>query len=411
MIYKSDEEYYLTLNTYLDKGYKIKTSDFPYLELEKDQDKVIIDLDKDKKTLNEIVLPDYDNSLINIINSIKQNYGDTNKAIVDTNIFDKKYKNTIILILDGMGKNILDEFERRFPSNFLSKNYYKNLTAIYPSTTACATTSIKSGLVPFETSWTGWSNYFKEVDKDLVLFMGCDYYTEEKYNITAYDILPYKMYYEGLDVKGASVEPIFPVKECEFDSTLSRALDKLNQGYQTLYVYDTEPDGLMHKYGTKSDKVYSTLNKYSKKIEKFYNKLPKDTLLLISADHGHIDNINIKFYLDKYLYSLLERRPTNDQRCLTFKVKGEKHKEFKEYFNSVYSSIYDLYSKDEFIGKDFVGHSNIKGARLDEFLGDYIAIAKTNYTLCLKEKSTMMMSNHAGYTKEEMVIPLIVLKK
>lgn len=310
-----------------------------------------------------------------------------------------------------MGKNILDEFEKRYPNNFLSKNLYKYAYAIYPSTTACATTSIKSGLVPYETSWTGWSNYFREVGKEIVLFTGADYYTDELSCVKAIDVIPYKPYFFDLDVLGDYVEPNFSNKEYKFSDTLYRALDKINKGYQTLYLYDTEPDGMLHRLGTKNEQIYSLLNNYSNQIESFYNKLPKDTLLIISADHGHIDNVNIRFYLDKYLYSLLERRPTNDSRCLTFKVKKGLNDTFEKYFKSLYSNIYNLYTKDEFISLGFVGKSSNKGARLDDFLADFVAVAKTNYTLCLKEKALNHISNHAGITNEEMIIPLIVLKK
>ena len=408
---KNQEEYFKTLSNLMNDGYQVLESKFPYLKLSKENDIVELDLEIPRPLKKEIVKPNYDNSLINIIDSIKSNYGKTPKYKIDNNIFDKKYKNTVILILDGMGKNILDEFSKRYPNNFLSKHLYTYLTAIYPSTTACATTSIKSGLLPIETGWSGWANYFKEVDKDLVLFNGTDYYTGQNYNINAYTVLPYKPYFEALNIKGAYVEPDFSLNNHKLEDVLSKCLSNFTKGIQTMYVYDTEPDGMLHKLGTLNNEIYKTLNKYSKQIEKFYKRLPSNTLLLISADHGHIDSTNIKFYLDEYLYSMLTRRPTNDSRCLTFKVKENKKDEFKSYFESIYSNVYDLYSKDEFLDAGFMGQSETMPSRLSDFLADFVAIAKTDYTFALKEKALEMKSNHAGITGEEMIIPLIVLKK
>ena len=408
---KNQDEYFKTLSNLMNDGYQVLESKFPYLKLSKENDIVELDLDITRPLKKEIIKPNYDNSLINIIDSIKSNYGKTPKYKIDNNIFDKKYKNTVILILDGMGKNILDEFSKRYPNNFLSKHLYTYLTAIYPSTTACATTSIKSGLLPIETGWSGWANYFKEVDKDLVLFNGTDYYTGQNYNINAYTVLPYKPYFEALNIKGAYVEPDFSLNNHKLEDVLSKCLSNFTKGIQTMYVYDTEPDGMLHKLGTLNDEIYKTLNKYSKQIEKFYKRLPSNTLLLISADHGHIDSTNIKFYLDEYLYSMLTRRPTNDSRCLTFKVKENKKDEFKSYFESIYSNVYDLYSKDEFLDAGFMGQSETVPSRLSDFLADFVAIAKTDYTFALKEKALEMKSNHAGITGEEMIIPLIVLKK
>ena len=408
---KNQEEYFKTLSNLMNDGYQVLESKFPYLKLSKENDIVELDLEIPRPLKKEIVKPNYDNSLINIIDSIKSNYGKTSKYKIDNNIFDKQYKNTVILILDGMGKNILDEFAKRYPNNFLSKHLYTYLTAIYPSTTACATTSIKSGLLPIETGWSGWANYFKEVDKDLVLFNGTDYYTGQNYNINAYTVLPYKPYFETLNIKGTYVEPDFSLNNHKLEDVLSKCLSNFTKGIQTMYVYDTEPDGMLHKLGTLNNEIYKTLNKYSKQIEKFYKRLPSNTLLLISADHGHIDSTNIKFYLDEYLYSMLTRKPTNDSRCLTFKVKENKKDEFKSYFESIYSYVYDLYSKDEFLDAGFMGQSETMPPRLSDFLADFVAIAKTDYTFALKEKALEMKSNHAGITGEEMIIPLIVLKK
>ncbi len=408
---KNQDEYFKTLSNLMNDGYQVLESKFPYLKLSKENDIVELDLEIPRPLKKEIIKPNYDNSLINIIDSIKSNYGKTSKYKIDNNIFDKQYKNTVILILDGMGKNILDEFAKRYPNNFLSKHLYTYLTAIYPSTTACATTSIKSGLLPIETGWSGWANYFKEVDKDLVLFNGTDYYTGQNYNINAYTVLPYKPYFETLNIKGTYVEPDFSLNNHKLEDVLSKCLSNFTKGIQTMYVYDTEPDGMLHKLGTLNNEIYKTLNKYSKQIEKFYKRLPSNTLLLISADHGHIDSTNIKFYLDEYLYSMLTRKPTNDSRCLTFKVKENKKDEFKSYFESIYSNVYDLYSKDEFLDAGFMGQSETMPPRLSDFLADFVAIAKTDYTFALKEKTLEMKSNHAGITGEEMIIPLIVLKK
>ena len=143
-----------------------------------------------------------------------------------------------------------------------------------------------------------------------------NYYTGEDTTLCGFDVLPYKYYFNVLSVL---------------------------EGYQTMYLYDESPDRELHKLGTNDDSIYQRLNNYSKLIEEFYNKLPTDTLFIISADHGHIDIDELNLFEDKYLYKMLERNPSNDSRCLTFKVKDSYKKEFVSYFNSVYGKIYKLY--------------------------------------------------------------------
>ena len=59
--------------------------------------------------------------------------------------------------------NNLDE------NSFLKRHYLKTIHSIYPSTTAASTTAMKSGLSPYTTGWTGWENYFREINKNIVL--------------------------------------------------------------------------------------------------------------------------------------------------------------------------------------------------------------------------------------------------
>ena len=108
---------------------------------------------------------------------------------------------------------------------------------------------------------------------------------------------------------------------------------------------------------------------------------------------------------------MLERNPSNDSRCLTFKVKDSYRKEFVSYFNSVYGKIYKLYDTKEAIERGFFGSTDKVSNRIDDFLADYVALSYTNYQLCSNPKSMGMKSSHAGITKEEMEVPLIVLKK
>ena len=138
--------------------------------------------------------------------------------------------------------------------------------------------------------------------------------------------------------------------------------------------------------------------------------LKEDTILIITADHGHINTNMLNMYKNKRLFNLLERNPSNDSRCLTFKVKNNKDKEFIELFNHFYNEIYDLYSKDEAL--HFFGDINEDiNPRINDFLADYIAIAKSNYYFNYSNSNHIFKSHHAGYTKEEMEVPVIVLRK
>ncbi len=425
--FKFDEskEMYDYLYDLLNNGYEISDSFNLSIELKKDNDYLLLSfLDvkideniKDNiKALYEpkkVIYPNFNNCQIGIISGFRNNFGYDYKYPIIDGVFDKYYKKMIILILDGLGTNIL--MNNLAENSFLRRHYLKTITSIFPSTTAASTTSMKSGLSPYRTGWTGWENYFREIDKNIVLFNGKDSITEELTGISAYTQNPYLPFYHDMDrVKGYIVEPDFSKEERLIDDVLNRSLElnKLDE-LQVQYVYDTEPDHLMHEIGPYDEKIKLILREYDKKIEEYASNLSEDTLLVITADHGHTGVLPIDIYNAKIINDLLKRKPTNDARCVTFKVKDDKKAEFENIFNHLFKGYYELYKTEDAIKLGFFGlRDDLRSERIDDFLADYVAIAINNrYINYKKEADFIFKSHHAGITKDEMEVPIIVVRK
>ena len=108
--------------------------------------------------------PNYSNSIMNVTNSLLNYYGaqphHATLPIVDC-LLDKNYKNVVLLVLDGMGTNVI---ERNLPpDSFLRQHIKAEISSVFPTTTTAATISILSGKTPAEHGWIGWSCYFKEL--------------------------------------------------------------------------------------------------------------------------------------------------------------------------------------------------------------------------------------------------------
>ena len=73
-------------------------------------------LDEGKKLMgNDILMPDYNHSILSTITSILKYYNvETNHKSLDVldKILEKKYRNLIFLVLDGLGENILNEVNK-----------------------------------------------------------------------------------------------------------------------------------------------------------------------------------------------------------------------------------------------------------------------------------------------------------
>lgn len=363
-----------------------------------------------------LIKPDYTNSLINIVASFKKYYHkETNVNSIEEldDILKTKYKHIMFLILDGMGanmvNNILDE------DDFLRKHFLKTISALYPSTTACAIPASKSGLIAYDTGWLGWNNYFTDLKKSLVLFTGNDYYTGEP---TGIDIrkqfLPYDSFFENLGVKYYELEPDFVPNGHKTFRDLLHKFKKITYESEPsfTYAYWNEPDSSFHKNGVYSNESKSVLKNISLELENISSQLNDETLIVITADHGHKDTMTIPLYEFKELNHMLEHEPSNESRALCFKVKQEYKEEFPRLFNRYFNSIYKLYTKDEFIKEGFLGKTSGKiNHYLDEFLGDFIAVALSNYSFKYYINSPNFKAEHSGLTKPEMETPLIIFTK
>lgn len=113
----------------------------------------------------------------------------------------------------------------------------------------------------------------------------------------------------------------------------------------------------------------------------------------------------LKDYPD--IVECLERNTSLEPRAVNFFIKDNKKEEFPEIFNKHFKDDFDLYTKKDVINSKLFGTGE-ENEVFRDILGDYLAIAKTNKTL-LYTGSEILKSQHAGYTDDEVLVPLIII--
>ncbi len=381
---------------------------------------------------NEIVLPNYEHCILNIITSILKYYNvkTEHKSLqcLDKNL-EKKYRNVVLLILDGMGEHILKNVT---PEGFLVQNEKDCVTSVYPSTTTAALTTYYSGKPPYETGWIAWSQYFKEYGRAIDMLKHKESYLHEdisKAKINVFDtILKYTPVFEKIEEKSPNVKayeimPSYAEKKSK-RSVRADSIDELFEDIEMLcnipeekfiMAYSDNPDGLLHKYGTKSEEVNNFIKDTQNKIEKMCENLPNDTIVIISADHGHKD-IEKDYSLHDYpeIEECLYMPISLESRVVGFWVKENMKKEFEERFNKIFKDEFWLMTTEEFLNKNFLGFGK-KHPKIDEFLGNYIALSISNSIIkieaYLADGKPTKKSTHCGLSKEEMEVPVIIINK
>lgn len=360
-----------------------------------------------------LVWPDYENCLANLPNSILKYFGlpTVGKTLpLADQYLQKDYKNVVLLLLDGMGKHILENFLEE--KGLFRKNLAGTYQSVFLSTTVAATTSAMSGLQPCEHSWLGWECYYPQVDENVTVFLNTIQGTEEPvadYNVP-WTVTPYENVMAKINKAGGQAHTCAPFVDpfprsfeeiCAHIKTLCK-----QPGQKYIYAYWNQPDGLLHRNGCTSSVVKEELKLLEEAVEKLIADM-EDTIVFVTADHGHIDTDYVVWQDYPELCDCLVRLPSLEPRVLNFFVKEGKHEFFEAEFNKEFGDKFLLMPMEEAIQKKLFG-TGTPHEQFRSMLGDYLAIAISDLSIYYIEERWISM--HGSITEEEMLIPLIVLK-
>lgn len=382
--------------------------------------------------MSRLVYPDYNNSILNTITSILKHYNvETNHSsleVLDKEL-NKNYKNIVFIVLDGMGDIVLNNISKE---GFFEKNKLTTVTSVYPSTTTAAMTTYYSGMPPYESGWVAWSQYFKEYGRCLDMLSKKESYERNYLPHTIKkdvfkDVVGYKSIFEKIeevnqDVDAIEIMPNYPETRSKKSLRINSLDEAINvikmsadgKNRKFIFIYLEAPDCLLHKYGCTSEEAKEFIIDAEEKIEKLSNEL-EDTLIIVTADHGHKDIKNAYTTIDdEELFDMYLMPPALESRSIAYYIKEDKKEEFKKRFNSLYKDEFMLLSREEVLNMNLLGVGN-KHKRLDDFIGDFLAVSISDSIIRLEtylaDGKTLKKSTHCGLTEDEMLVPVIVIDK
>ena len=393
--------------------------------------------------MNKLPLkPDYDKCLVNLSNSILKKFEcETNAGTLPLadKYLGKEYMNVVLLLLDAMGTSIIERHLKE--DGFFRSHLAGSFDSVYPPTTVAATTSVLSGAYPDEHGWLGWDIYFPKIDKNVTVFTNSEQVLEKENASPAgvnsdgtanwtedspeeskpaadfnagFTYLPYKNIVDKINEAGGSAYaamPFLPPFPRDMEAIMKHVSELCSEpGKKFIYAYWNEPDSTMHRTGTKSDETHEMLTSLEQTVEKTVSDL-SDTLFLITADHGHMDSDNhcILDYPD--IMDCLIRRPSFEPRTLNLFVKNEYMESFPGIFKKHFGDSFLLLTREEVLEEKLFGIGRSREG-LPEMIGDYVALSISNVSVFNTHiEAQKMPGGHAGLTREEIAVPLIVIEK
>ncbi len=394
--------------------------------------------------MNELLsrLPDYDRCLVNLSNSILKVFGaeTTAKTLpLADRALSGSYRNVVILLLDAMGTAILEK--HLAPDGFFRSHLAGTFDSVYPPTTVAATTSVLSGLYPNEHGWLGWDVYYPALGKNVTVFSnngqlrekegavpdgmdpgGRKKWTEHsleeclpaaEFNV-AFRYTPYKNIIDKIrDAGGAAwaVTPFVPPCPQTMESILAQVAEHCAApGNKFIYAYWNEPDHTMHRTGTASPETHTVVTDLERMVAQAVSGFSSDTLFLITADHGHMDSRNCCLLDYPEIMNCLVRLPSVEPRTLNLFVKDAYRESFPGIFRGCFGDAFLLLTREEVLREKVFGPGKNREG-LAEMIGDYMALAVSARSVFNTHiEAQEMPGGHAGLTREEISVPLIVVE-
>ena len=367
----------------------------------------------------EGVLPDYENSIVNLSSWVLKNFeiDHVNKPLNLEIGFDK----IVLTVIDALGCTALEKVMRFYrPRNFSN---FECITSVFPSTTTAALTSLYTAHTPSAHGMLGYILFLKEygfltnmieitpvgmdrdrlVDRmDLRNFLPVPTIFERLQKIKSYVVSPARYQGSGLSKiihKGAKVVGYTSIGDLIVKvSSLMRMKER-----SLIVVYIPNVDGVGHK---ESERAY--LNEAAMILRQIditlLGKIPEKTAFVITADHGMIRTPKeraIWWTPRSEIMRYLSMPPAGEKRMMHLYTKSPK--DLIEFLEGEYPEKGIYLTKEEAL-RLFGGGDN-------ERIGDVVLIARENFSFNFKytPKDDNLLGMHGGLSEDEMLIPVILI--
>ena len=335
----------------------------------------------------------------------------------------------VVLLVDGMGERLLRRHADEAP--FLSSLASRDLTAGFPATNVTSLSSFGTGLPPGEHGLTGYTSWVEEVD-DAVGWLtwssvrgGADL----RERLVPEQVQPRQTVFDRAVAAGVEVTVAAPahfggsgltravLRGGDYRGTITpgdvvgAAVAGSRAGSRSLvYCYTADLDTTGHVRGVDSEAWRSQLRLVDRFAEELAGRLPRGTVLHVTADHGMVD-VRDEAKVDLDASEVLQegvRAVAGEPRVRHVHVhRGETEAVLARWRGELGDRMW-VGTREEVVQAGLLGP--IAGAAARARTGDVVAIATGEVALVRWENEAQfsgLIGQHGALTDDELRVPLL----
>lgn len=323
-----------------------------------------------------------------------------------------------VVLVDGLGALQLQARRGHVP-NLRALNLDSQITTVVPATTAAGISALGTGMLPGENAMAGYAlrsartgATFSLIKWDGSGYTGDDWQTQPTLfeRLAPADLaqtaLVQPRSYIGSGLSLAALRGASAFAAETLAQRFACAADLLAQGKRAVYVYWGDLDRVGHKHGWESEQWIDELEKFDAEFGVFLRKVPHDTLVIVTADHGMVDATEkVDIALSAPLRTDI-RQVAGEERA--FQIYTSKPAEVAQRWRAELADLAWIFTKAELIASGLLGAVSEFTASV---LGDVIAFSKTGVgfvdSRVHSSSAIGLIGVHGSLTPQEMYIPLV----
>jgi hypothetical protein len=353
----------------------------------------------------------------------------------------------VLIVLDALGYGMLRRMwargEGQVFSDVADAGRFFPLTSVFPSTTAAALVTLRTGRSPAEHGWLAYEMYLREYGVAANAILLCPVWSTKRdmlvsWGLDAETLVPLPALAERLASQGSSTSGTLSMffANAGFTKMLYRGMMTIRghrhasdlwvqlrhlvteaRGRQAfISAYWSGLDSIGHAYGHDTDLWEAEFRSVSHLLEReFLEPLPaKDrdgTLLLITADHGQLsvppDHI-LTASEDSDLCEHLLIPVTGESRAAFMVPRPGRADAVRDYLEGVGPGWFTVVDSAEALEAGLMGKpiSDETYARA----GQLLVLPNGDHALQRARPTTPLLGRHGGLTRDEMLVPFIAAR-